>query len=215
MQRLRIRFSRGDELKYISHLDLMRLWERAFRRAGLAIAYSEGFNPRPRISLAAPLAIGVTSEGELMDVFLSRRASLLSFAKRARDELPGGMDILEVHEVTLTSSSLQSQVRYAEYLVELETGMGDEEICSSLDSLLSLAELPWQHMRDTGARRYDLRALIDDLWLVGAGPSGCTLGMRLRTDNTGTGRPEQVTQALGFPNHPKSIHRTRLILAGR
>jgi radical SAM-linked protein len=61
MQRLRIRFSRGEEIKYISHLDLMRLWQRALNRAGLEIAYSEGFNPHPRMSLAAPLALGVTS----------------------------------------------------------------------------------------------------------------------------------------------------------
>ncbi|MEJ2739412.1 MAG: TIGR03936 family radical SAM-associated protein, partial [Dehalococcoidia bacterium] len=52
MQRLRVRFGRGDEIKYISHLDLMRFWERAIRRSGLSLAYTEGFNPHPRISLA-------------------------------------------------------------------------------------------------------------------------------------------------------------------
>ena len=58
MQRLRIRFCRGQEVKFISHLDIMRLWQRAFNRAGIALAYSEGFNPHPRLSLAAPLALG-------------------------------------------------------------------------------------------------------------------------------------------------------------
>ena len=60
MLRLRIKFSRGEQLKFLSHLDLMRLWERALRRAGINPAYSEGFSPHPRISLAAPLAVGVT-----------------------------------------------------------------------------------------------------------------------------------------------------------
>ena len=66
MHRLRLKFSRGEKLKYLSHLDLMRLWERALRRAGLPAAYSEGFSPHPRISLASPLAVGVTSRAELM-----------------------------------------------------------------------------------------------------------------------------------------------------
>jgi radical SAM-linked protein len=72
MQRLRLRFSRGARLKYISHLDLIRLWHRAFRRAGLELAYSEGFNPHPRIQIAAPLPLGVTGESELMDVVFAR-----------------------------------------------------------------------------------------------------------------------------------------------
>ena len=215
MQRLRVRFSRCEEIKYISHLDLMRLWERALRRASVPIAYSEGFTPHPRISLAAPLPIGVTSEGELMDVFLQRRLPLLSFIKAAGNRLPSGVDILEGHEVPPTMPSLQSQVRYTEYLVEVETENGVEEIGSHLSSLLSLKELPWQHKRDTGVRRYDLRALIDDLWLEEKLPSGCIFGMRLRVDNSGAGRPEQVALALGFPDRPRSIHRTRIILAER
>ena len=72
MPRLRVRFGRGPEVKFISHLDVMRFWERAFRRARIPLAYSEGFSPHPRISLAAPLPVGVTSEAELMDVMVSR-----------------------------------------------------------------------------------------------------------------------------------------------
>ena len=71
MQRLRIKFRRGAEVKYISHLDIMRLWQRALNRAGIALAYSEGFHPHPKISLAVPLAVGVTSEAELMDIILT------------------------------------------------------------------------------------------------------------------------------------------------
>ena len=71
IQRLRVKFGRGRKLKYISHLDLMRLWERGLRRAGVPVAYSEGFNPRPRLSFASPLAVGTTSESELLDILLT------------------------------------------------------------------------------------------------------------------------------------------------
>lgn len=213
MQRLRLTFSRGPELKYISHLDLMRLWERALRRAGMPIAYSQGFNPRPRLSIAAPLPIGVTSDGELMDVFLEQRASLSFFTRAVSAELPPGMEIREVEEIWPGLPSLQSRVRYAEYQVQVQPDKELEQVQLALRSLLQQEHLPWQHARDREIRKYDLRALIQNLWIEDWQGTDCTLGMRLRTDSTASGRPEQVTLALGFPEHPRAIHRTKLILA--
>jgi radical SAM-linked protein len=213
MQRLRTSFSRGEELKFLSHLDLMRLWERAFRRAGISLASSEGFTPHPRISLAAPLSVGTTGQAELMDVFLSRWTSPDSFVSQIKKQLPRGMTISDVRSVGLSSPSLQSQVSFAEYHVQIETEMKAHEVESAIKSLLSAAEIPWQHLRDTGVRHYDLRPLVDDLWRIELHGSLCTLGMRLRCSSNGTGRPEQVTKALGFPPRPRSIHRTRLILS--
>jgi radical SAM-linked protein len=212
MQRLRVRFARGEEVKYISHLDIMRLWERALTRADIQIAFSEGFSPHPRISLAAPLAVGVTGEAELLDIFLTRTVSPHWFTAAVSKQLPPGIEILGVNQIGLNLPSLQSQVRYAEYRVELETEDGPEDVNAALASLLSLENLPWYHERDTGRRNYDLRALIGDLWLVSSNHNVCTIGMKLRCDSGGSGRPEQVALALGFTRYPQSIHRTRLIL---
>jgi radical SAM-linked protein len=212
MQRLRVTFSRGEELKYISHLDLMRLWQRALRRADIPLVYSQGFSPHPRLSLAAPLAVGVTSSGELIDIFLERRVSPHFFIKVVREQLPRGIDISEVVEVGLGLPSLQSQVRSAEYRVVVETDKKPNEVENAIASLLSSDKLPWQHNRDKEVRRYDLRTLVDDLWLIEYHSSEFIIGMKLRCDSSGTGRPEQVLSALGFTVHPKSIHRTKLIL---
>ena len=212
MQRLRIRFCRGEEVKFISHLDIMRLWQRALNRAGVPLAYSEGFNPHPRISLAAPLALGVISEAELMDIVLAKWVSPHSFTTAVSQQLPPGIKVQQVYNIPLTMPSLQSQVCYAEYKVELETEKGQKDIESAIASLLATEHLPWQHQRDTGPRHYDLRVLIDDLWLVDWCSGYCTIGMRLRCDSGGSGRPEQVAAALGFEQYPKSIHRTKLIL---
>jgi radical SAM-linked protein len=212
MQRLRVRFCRGQELEFISHLDIMRLWQRAIQRAAISLAYSEGFSPHPRISLAAPLAVGVTSEVELMDVFCTKWISSHGFTTTVSRELPLGIEVLQVYQIALTLPSLQSQVRYAEYKVEVETKKEQRDIEPALTSLLSTKHLPWQHQRDTGTRSYDLRALIDDLWLIDWHQGYCTVGMRLRCDSSGSGRPEQVTSALGFTHYPQSIHRTKLIL---
>ncbi len=213
MQRLRVKLSRGEEIKFISHLDIMRLWERALRRAQIPLAYSEGFSPHPRLSLAAPLPVGVTSEAELMDVFVLKLVSPHWFTTAASRQLPPGIEILGVYQIALSMPSLQSKVRYAEYRVEVETEKGPEDIESVISSLLSLEHLPWHHQRDTGRRNYDLRALIDALWLIDWRQPYCTIGMRLRCDSGGSGRPEQVASALGFTGYPQSIHRTKLILA--
>ncbi len=211
MQRLRIRFSRGEELKFISHLDIMRLWQRALQRAGISLAYTEGFSPHPRISLAAPLAVGVTSQAELMDTFCRKWVSPHFFTTAVSQQLPPGIEILQVYSVAPTMPSLQSQVGYAEYEVKLETEKDKPDVESALASLLSAKQLPWHHQRDTGTRNYDLRALIDDLWLTSWHSGYSCIGMRLRCDSGGSGRPEQVAAALGF-SRPTSIHRTKLVL---
>lgn len=212
MQRLRIRFRRGEEVKYISHLDLMRLWQRALVRAGVSLARSEGFNPHPRMSLAAPLAVGITSEAELMDVILTSPLSPHAFASLVGRQLPPGIEILQVFPIALTLPSLQSQVRQVEYAVDAETDKTLREVEEDISSLLARKELPWQHHRDTGPRNYDLRPLINHLWLIGCEGGSCRIGMRLRCDGTGSGRPEQVAAALGFSRPPRSMHRTRLIM---
>ncbi len=213
MQRLRVKFSRGEEIKFISHLDIMRLWERVFHRAGIELAYSEGFSPHPRISLAVPLAVGVTSEAELMDVVVARMVTPHWFTAAVSQQLPSSINIMGVYQIAQNVPSLQSQVRFAEYKVELDKADGPADIESAISTLLSAENLPWHHHRDTGKRSYDLRALIEELCLVENNRQRLTLEMKLRCDSRGAGRPEQVALALGFASHPHSVHRIRLILA--
>ncbi|MCD6453218.1 MAG: DUF2344 domain-containing protein [Dehalococcoidales bacterium] len=212
MYRLRVRFQREQPVRFISHLDLIRLWQRTLHRAAVPLAYSEGFSPHPRISLAAPLPLGVTSQAELMDIYITGWVSPHFFTAAVNQQLPPGIKILQVYQTPLTQPSLQSQVRYAEYRVELATGKDPAEVTSAINRLLSVDHLPWQHQRDTGTRSYDLRTLIDNLWLINCCPPYATIGMRLRCGSQGSGRPEQVSLALGFSHHPKLIHRTKLIL---
>jgi radical SAM-linked protein len=212
MQRLRIRFTREDEIKFISHLDIMRLWERVLTRAGIRITYSEGFSPHPRLSLAAPLAVGVTGESELLDVYTADTVSPHWLTDAVNKQLPVGISILGVQQIGITIPSLQSQVSQAEYRIDVERADGPDDIDSAIVSLLSSKTLPWYHERDTGKREYDLRELIEDIRVESSDDEQCTLAMVLRCGSNGSGRPEQVTLALGFKRYPLSISRTKLIL---
>jgi radical SAM-linked protein len=181
------------------------------RRAGLTPAYSEGFSPHPRISLAAPLPVGVTSLCEIMDVCLVRPVSPITFVQRIVEQLPDGIGIVDITAVSIQAPSLQSQLRFAEYVVDVDTTEGSVDVEAQLAALMSKEQFAWHHARDTGERHYDLRALIDSLWFAGATVSGCRIGMRLRCDTSGSGRPEQVAKALGFDDAPISVERVNLI----
>ena len=206
-QRLRIKFSRGRELKYISHLDLMRLWERALRRAVIPMAYSEGFNPRPRLSFGSPLAVGTTSDSELLDISLEQRISPHHLMANVTKQLPNGIAIYEVQEVGLKVPSLQSQTNHAEYTVTVETDRSPEEVKLAVQDFLKREHMQWQHVRDKKTREYNIRALVEDIVILEHHDDDCTLNMRLKI----SGRSEQVVLALGFKSHPKSIHRTNII----
>ena len=212
MQRLRIRFRRGEEIKYISHLDLLRLWQRVLNRADIRLAYSEGFNPHPRMSLASPLALGITSEAELMDIVVEKWSSPHNFTAAVERQLPTGIEILQTYNIAMTLPSLQSQVTFSEYQIEVATDKSREAIEIILGSFLKKETIPWQHQRDTGPRHYDLRKLIEDLWIIDWQQDSVTIGMKLRCDSSGSGRPEQVAASLGFTGYPKSIHRSKLYL---
>lgn len=213
VQRIRVKYGRKGPPSYISHLDMMRMWQRAFRRADIPLAMSEGQVPRLRFSLAAPLAVGVSSEGEIMDVFLKRRLSPFYFLKRLVPQMPAGIEIMEAVDVPLDWPSLQSQVQDADYRVTVETTSPIEEIEKAVHELLARETLPWEHQREAEIRRYDLRAQVHGLRVEEGRDGEIVLGMTLKTDPTGSGRPEQVVAALGLPVPPKSIHRTRLRLA--
>ncbi|HTE86318.1 MAG TPA: TIGR03936 family radical SAM-associated protein [Dehalococcoidia bacterium] len=212
VQRLRIGFGRGAQLRFITHLDLMRFWERALRRAEVDVAYSEGFSPHAQISLAAPLPIGVTSRGELMDIFLATKMTADSFADALVPQLPPDLCINSVTEVPLTLPSIQSQMRAAEYEVSLPRDLDQAALQEQITELLARDEIPWKQQREKDVKSYDLRPLILTLG-ISATASAESLVMRLRADNEATGRPDQVIAVLGLPAG-SPIERTRLLLSG-
>lgn len=214
MFRLRVRYGRGEEIKFISHLDMIRFWQRAMRRADLPLAYSEGFHPHPRILLALPLALGMTSEAELMDTYLERPVGAATFLGALQRQLPKGAELYQAFPIPPGAPSLQSQVRFADYRVVAQTEMSRSEVAEAIKDLLLLESLPWQHSRDTGERHYDLRKLIVDIQLLDHLAGEAVLAMRVRSDSLGTGRPEQVVRALKL-GRPRAIHRTGIVLEGR
>ena len=210
--RFRIIFGKGTEVKYISHLDLVRAWQRALRRADVALAYSQGFSPHPRIFFASALPVGVTGRAEMLEALLERPMEAPEIAARLGTQLPCGLRVVSVAEVPLAAPSLPTQVAAAEYEAQVETKIAGEQMQSRLDQLLATPSLPRHMERDGKARDYDLRPLIQRLWLVGRRDDVYVVGMRLRADPNGTGRPDEVMATLGFAAQVRAIERTQLLL---
>jgi radical SAM-linked protein len=212
-QRLRIVFAKGEPIKYISHLDLTRAWERAFRRAALPIAHSQGFHPRPRFQIAAALPVGVTSRAERMDLWLVQPLSPEEALTRLRPVLPLGLEVLEASEVDLQAPALQSQVRAADYCSRIVSQEPTEALCARVRALLEAPTLLRQRQHKGKPQLYDLRPLILSLALE-PGPGGShLLRMQLQASPQGAGRPGDVLDALGLSLATHTVERTKLHFA--
>lgn len=119
-QRIRVWFGKLDSMALISHLDLVRLFERAVRRAALPIAFTGGFHPGPRISLASALALGATSSGEIADFELTEMVEIEEFQARLAVQLPSNIPIYRVEAIALDTPPATRLLEQAEFLLTLE-----------------------------------------------------------------------------------------------
>lgn len=210
LYRLRITYRVDGPLRYISHLEQVRVWERAVRRAGLPLAYTGGFTPRPRLQVALPLPLGFAAEAEWIDLWLEQPVSPDEVRQALMAVLPDGLEIRTVEEVPLDAPALPSRVKAAEYSVFVETATPVPEIRQRIAALLATDVL----RRERRGRPYDLRPLILSLSLEESRPDGVVLKMTLSAREGATGRPEEVLDALGLADDFFQVTRRRIHIIG-
>lgn len=205
-QRIRITFGKYGPLKYISHLDLAKVWERTLRRANLPILYTQGFNTRPRIQLACPLPLGITSECEILDIALREVVELENLAEKISTVSPAGLEIRHIALVPIHASALQSLVRSAEYRIRFEDGICVARLQEKIDHILNQPQLIKTKIRNNRKSVYDLRPFIYNLHISQEGD----LIAHLAVGERGNLRPEELLDELGLSDAFVSIHRLRL-----
>lgn len=211
-QRLRVTYRKADALRYVGHLDLMRTWERSFRRAHLPLAYTQGFSPHARLALGAPLAVGFEGDRELLDVWMSPHVAPLDVVEGLRGELPAGLSVVAVEEVPHEEPSLQSAITSAMYeLVFDRDDIDRDELQWRVDGLLATHELEWEEQRGQKTRVYDLRATVRGLD-VRVEREHVVVAMHLEAREGLTGRPLSVLDALGERASPRERRRIGLLL---
>ncbi|HSP55855.1 MAG TPA: TIGR03936 family radical SAM-associated protein, partial [Dehalococcoidia bacterium] len=208
-QRLRFRYRVTEAGCSLGQREIIRAWEQAVTESGLKLAYSEGKRRTAQVSVAAPLPQNVTSDGELAEVYLSEVIPLQTALKTVSAKMPPGIQLLAVDEVGVQAPSLQSQLRWAEYLVYLPPGLDESGVRRAVEELLAKDALPSEYRREEKVRAYDLRPLVLQLRVQSSDAGRLVLRMRLRAEPENTGRADQVLLALGLPEGSR-IHRTRL-----
>ncbi len=204
--RIRIHFSKTEAMRYTGHLDLHRAWERWIRRAGLPLAYSQGFRPHPHINLGSALPLGFTSQDEVVDIWLEVEIPQEQIDEVLQHAAPPGMQVNSVIAVDEHLPTLQSLLQAAEYEITLLEPL--PELDARLEQLCRAESLP----RQRRGKSYDLRPLVHALRRLPDDPSGQQrLLAVLSARENATGRPEEVVLALGGEPALARIHRTRLI----
>ncbi len=210
--RIRITFAKQGALRYTSHLDLHKLWERAARRAELPLAYSQGFHPQPKMNIAAALPLGFSSRCEVLDMRLEHEITLEGLREKLQQTLPTGIQVSIVESVDEKLPALQTQVASAEYDVTLTEPVDGSELERKVASIMESESI----IRERRGKTYDLRPLIEELSLTalpeGEG-QGVRVFMRLAAREGATGRPEEVLDILGIAFEGTRIERTQLIFA--
>ena len=205
-QRWRIVFARDDDARFLSHLDAVHLWERAFRRGEIPVSSSEGFSPRPRLVFAAPLPLGMLAEHELADLFLAERLTRSDLSARLADGMPRGYRLLDLHDEWVGGPAVAPQLIAADYRMTL-LGVGSDRVRAAVGALLAADTLRREKRREKKVTAYDLRPLLLDLQVrppdAAAGAADAPdipaagLWMRLRhSQERGSGRADEVVAAV-------------------
>ena len=168
VQHLVVRYAKRGKMRFASHRDVARVFERGVRRAGLPIAYSAGFTPHPRISYAGGTPTGVASEAEYLSLALTSRQAAAQVRERLNATLPDGIDVIDVTEDTEGPKALEA----SQWQVVVP-GVAPAAAERAVAGFLALSEAPVERLTDKGVRRLDARAAVVTLdVLEPAGPDG-------------------------------------------
>jgi radical SAM-linked protein len=193
--RIRLRFAKLGKVRFTSHRDVARMWERALRRLELPVAYTEGFSPRPKLSFGLALSTGHESVAEYLDVELREEPDLDALPGQLSAQLPVGIDVTAAAPLAPGTPSLQEDVSSCTWRIEA-LGLGTAEAEALVDAALAADELVITRTRKGREVTDDLRPAVLTVHLVGPTATGAELEAELAV-------------------HPRSVRPAELLLALR
>ena len=209
-----LKYKRGEEVKYISHLDFIRFIQRVIRRAGLSMSFSQGFNPHPLMTVAMPLSVGVTADGELMKIGFEEDYDEDKLKKCINDAFPKGFEIVNVKKVVGKEIDF-AKLDKAKYICRCEL-----KNCSAPDikAFLDNKELKVMEKSKSGIKEADIRPHIHSLSMKDEKNGEIVLQMCVDAGNLYNLKPDTVIEAMkkyidGFDVEFYNVHR-RALLAG-
>lgn len=190
VQRLRIRYAKRGRLRFTSHRDFSRAFERAIFRARVPMAYSSGFNPHPRISYAGAAPTGAASEAEYLEIGLAEVVDPAAVRALLEEALPDGLDIVEV--VESPGGALADRLQASRWAIDLAADPA--AAAAAAETFLATESVPVERMTKKGLRTFDCRAAVLSLSATASG-EGTRLDLVLRHAEPAV-RPDDVLAGL-------------------
>ncbi len=223
MVKIQYQFKRSTPLRFLSHLDQQRLFQRAFRRANMPVEYSQGFNPHPRMSFALAMSVGLTSDGEYGEVIVSEDIDVETFISRMNKVLPNGLEIVSAkicgEGVGSLSAALSKSVYQIRIKVKPETDLA--ALAEAIQSYLALPQILIQKRNKKGKYvEKDIRPFIESI-AVFADPEKdkVNVEMTLIYIEQQCVKPEQILESINNQNSAVflidptiEIHREKLLI---
>lgn len=213
-----MQFCKTREGRFLSHLDLMHTWERVIRRSQLPLAYSQGFNPHPKINFASACAVGTTSDGEYMDMELTQELPVEQVEEMLQAVMPPAFRVSAMKVVTGKAPSLMSIIQRARYVLRLELveEAAQEQLDAAVERFWQQEEIViYRYKKNSKDKKpVNIRPGVYELELTAEGKNAL-LHILVQCGNEGNIRPEEVAYGLmatGMPmvQHVVRIHRLGL-----
>ncbi|GAB2663210.1 TIGR03936 family radical SAM-associated protein [Kribbella swartbergensis] len=191
MQKLRVRFAKRGRLRFTSHRDFQRAFERAVRRAGLPVAFSHGFSPHPKISYAGAAPTGAASEAEYLEISLTQERDPGEVRAALDEALPPGLDVLEV--VVAGPGALADRLEASEWQIALP-GVDAAAASAAVEAFLARDEILVERMTKRGLRSFDCRGAVLRLTVASepASVETCAILQVVLRHGTPAVRPDDV-----------------------
>lgn len=195
--RIRLEITKGEEIRYIGHLDYVRAVERTVRRAKLPAAYSEGFNPHMKMSFASALAVGVTSAAEYVDIEMTVDQDCQAIKQSLAPQLPRGMKCLAVVPIPDKEPALMAIINLATYTiaVKLAQEVNDENITAAIDKFNELTTLCYIKHSPKGNKEIDVKKYVDTISWARCGDR-LILSFAIGITPTGSIKPAEVLESI-------------------
>lgn len=195
---IRIKFKKYGVMKFIGHLDIMRYFQKAMRRANIDIAYSEGFSPHQIMSFAAPLGVGITSDGEYLDIEVKSTASSKESIDALNQVMVEGVSVLEYKKLPDMAKTSMAMVAAADYIVYIKDGYSNpftlEELEHKLRNFYAQPEILITKKTKKSETVMNLKPLIYNLKAVNH-PSGAAFFLKVCTGSSTNIKPELVLES--------------------
>ncbi len=191
--KIRIKFRKQGMMKFIGHLDVMRYFQKVMRRADVDIRYSEGFSPHQIMSFAAPLGVGLLSNGEYVDIEVLSAEDSRTMVRRMNEVMAEGIEVVSFRKLDDSSKSAMSLVAAADYILSFRPGKEPEDLevfFDRLEAFYGQEHIFIEKKTKKGVKEMDLKPLIYELRREGS-----SVFMKVSAGSTDNVKPELVMDA--------------------